>query len=107
MWWRAAMRWPDSRCELVNWWIGEWVNLCALSQDEVVARRHERVAPGIAVEAAPRAAAADFPSGRIVAARRAAHHHPVALVVHDRIVSAHSTQQLSEPPHRARDHVAF
>ena len=53
--------------------------------DEAAEAMHGRVA-------APRAAPADFPPGRVVAARGAAHHHAVALIVQDGVVAAKAAE---------------
>ncbi len=60
----------------------------------------------IALEAAPRAAPADFPPRRVVAARRAAHHHAVALEVQDGVVPAKAAESLAEPADDASDETA-
>src|SRR5262245_36351115 len=59
-------------------------------------RSGERVTLRIAFVAEPRRTALDLPPGRIVPARRAAHHHAIAFEVHDRIMTAHAAQNLAE-----------
>src|SRR5687768_15055670 len=78
--------------------------LCALAQHET--RFRDQVPARVAFEAAPRAAPADFPAGRVVAARRAAHHHAVGLVVKNRIVPAEPADGLAEPADDATDETA-
>jgi hypothetical protein len=56
----------------------------------------------ISFEPAARSAPADFPPRCVVAARRAPHHHAVALEVKHRVVSAHAAHRLSEPRHHAK-----
>ena len=55
---------------------------------ELAARWPSRCRRGVALEAPPRSAPADFPARSVVAARRAAHHHPLALEVQHRVVAA-------------------
>jgi hypothetical protein len=66
---------------------------------------HEQVASRITVVPAPWTVSADFPARRIVSARRAPHHHAIALEVENGIVSANAAEELSETTHRAADNV--
>ena len=58
--------------------------------------RHEHVTARVTFEALARRAAADFPTRRVVAAGRAAHHHALAFEVQHRVVPAHAAEQLAE-----------
>src|SRR5215217_7552030 len=73
-----------------------------LAQDPLRTLADDQMAASIAVVAFPRRAFSRFPAWRVVPAGGAAHHHPLALEVQQRLVAPDAAQQLSDPCDRAR-----
>ena len=68
--------------------------------------RGRKTTSRVAVEPLARTAAADLPSGRVVAAGGAAHHHAPAFEVQHRVMTSDPAHQLSDPAGEARHDAA-
>src|SRR4051812_47801799 len=63
----------------------------------------QQMTPRVSLVAPARPAAADLPARAVVPARRAPHHHAIALVVQHRVVPADATDHLAEPANRSTE----
>src|SRR5689334_5809183 len=95
---RAATSWRRSpalgaparpvRADAAAWRVRNHAGLGGLAQLDNLARIIQLVPLGVSFVTTPRTPPAHFPSRRVVAARRAPHHHPLTLEMQDRVMTA-------------------